>query len=32
MSWKQDVMVEVKGIVKISNLHDLNEWWNLTMR
>ena len=32
MSWKQDVTVEVKGIVKISNLCDLNEWWNLTMR
>lgn len=32
MSWKQDVMVEVKGIVKISNLRDLNEWWDLTMR
>ena len=32
MSWKQDVMVEVKGIVKISNLRDLNEWLDLTMR
>ena len=32
MSWKQDVMVEETGNVKISSLCDLNEWWGLTMR